>query len=461
MAKKIENAAVYVVRDCNELKIVSLAAEGAVRVAPVYLDGERLEGVYSEVKAGSLDGMFADDAVAAKSSHVPAGIDARNSVLKTWSDSAKKSGKAQKAGLSSIMLLSLAACGGGGGSAYDVKTGAIAQSDSTVEISSALGGAVITVVDDTDGADVFTNVTVDASGSGVLTFDFEHFKDTVVLSAESRLSGFTTIEVKGGTVDFTALPDGALSGVRVIEINSGAILTYAQFEQMNSITGGVTSELTVVVDSYAEAIAVANSPDIDVNTLSIGTEDAIVVTVAQALNLAGIASFDGEFFVQDSAQNILNASPDFIEGLIDEGVEVIVTNSILTGAQVQALASLGVVLDPASYTVSDEVLTAGVDVLTANVFGSAPEYTPGGNDFVNTLQDEDELTGIGTNPTLNVTLGSVNDSAEAFINPILNNIQTINLAVTSGDIEGLGLEEATGTKAINITRISQNQTDLC
>ena len=105
-------------------------------------------------------------------------------------------------------------------------------------------------------------------------------------------------------------------------------------------------------------------------------------------------------------------------------------------------------------------LTAGVDVQSANVFNSRPEYTPGGNDFVNTLQDEDELTGVGQNPTLNVTLGSVNDAAEAFINPILNNIQTINLAVTSGNEKGLGLEGATGTKAINVTRITQNQTDL-
>lgn len=80
--------------------------------------------------------------------------------------------------------------------------------------------------------------------------------------------------------------------------------------------------------------------------------------------------------------------------------------------------------------------------------------------MVNTLQDEDELTGYGDNPTLNVTLGSVNDSAEAFINPILNGIETINIAVTSGDIKGLGLEGATGTKAVNITRITQNQADL-
>ncbi len=106
------------------------------------------------------------------------------------------------------------------------------------------------------------------------------------------------------------------------------------------------------------------------------------------------------------------------------------------------------------------MLTASVDTATANVFNSRPEYTPGGNDLVNTLQDEDELTGYGDNPTLNVTLGSVNDSAEAFINPILNGIETINIAVTSGDIEGLGLEGATGTKAVNITRITQNQTDL-
>lgn len=102
-------------------------------------------------------------------------------------------------------------------------------------------------------------------------------------------------------------------------------------------------------------------------------------------------------------------------------------------------------------------LTSAADLLIANIFNSIPRFTPGGNDFVNTLQDEDILTGTGINPTLNVTLGTTNDNAEGFINPILNGIQTINVSVTGGDIDGLGLEGASGTKEINITRISQNQ----
>jgi hypothetical protein len=103
-------------------------------------------------------------------------------------------------------------------------------------------------------------------------------------------------------------------------------------------------------------------------------------------------------------------------------------------------------------------LTNGTDVASANLFTSGLVYTVGGDDRINALQDEDILTGIGTNPTLDATLGNANDNGARIITPKLNGIQTINVAFTGSGADAavaLDLQDATGVNAVNITRISQ------
>lgn len=101
-------------------------------------------------------------------------------------------------------------------------------------------------------------------------------------------------------------------------------------------------------------------------------------------------------------------------------------------------------------------LTNGTDVASSNVFTAGLVYTPGGDDRINSLQDEDRLTGTGTNATLNATLGNANDNGATMVTPTLNNIKTINVAFTgSGNAtNALDLQDATGVDAVNITRIS-------
>lgn len=102
------------------------------------------------------------------------------------------------------------------------------------------------------------------------------------------------------------------------------------------------------------------------------------------------------------------------------------------------------------------MLTNGTDIATANVFNAGQVYSPGGNDRINSLQDEDVLTGTGDNPTLNLTLGNTNDNGSLIVTPTLNNIQTINAVFSNTDGTGLDLQDATGLQTLNVTRISSS-----
>ncbi|GAB1409280.1 hypothetical protein MASR1M90_04340 [Desulfovibrionales bacterium] len=114
--------------------------------------------------------------------------------------------------------------------------------------------------------------------------------------------------------------------------------------------------------------------------------------------------------------------------------------------------------DPIFDVAEGFVLTNDTDVAISNIFTAGLVYTPGGNDRINSLQDEDVLTGTGDNPTLNATLGNANDNGGTTITPTLKGIETLNLAfVGSGAtaVRELDLQDSPDSgKTINITRVS-------
>lgn len=104
-------------------------------------------------------------------------------------------------------------------------------------------------------------------------------------------------------------------------------------------------------------------------------------------------------------------------------------------------------------------LTHSTDTATANKFVADQVYTPGGDDRINSLQDEDTLTGAGDNPTLTATLGNANDNGATIITPELNGIQTVNVAFTGSGgaaVTDLDLQDSTGLTELNISRVSQS-----
>lgn len=81
------------------------------------------------------------------------------------------------------------------------------------------------------------------------------------------------------------------------------------------------------------------------------------------------------------------------------------------------------------------ILTPGTDIKTANVFDGR---------IAGTLNTTDELTGSGTNPTLNATLSGLGGPLVA---PTLTGVETINISQTGA--QTLDLRNATGVKNIN------------
>lgn len=125
----------------------------------------------------------------------------------------------------------------------------------------------------------------------------------------------------------------------------------------------------------------------------------------------------------------------------------------ITGAALLTQAEIDAIVNTDAFT-----LTADTDIATANQFISGLVFTPGGNDRINALQDEDVLTGAGTNPTLTATLGNANDNGATIITPTLTGIETLNASFTGsggGAVTALDMQDSSGLISVNIDRVSQ------
>jgi hypothetical protein len=103
-------------------------------------------------------------------------------------------------------------------------------------------------------------------------------------------------------------------------------------------------------------------------------------------------------------------------------------------------------------------LTTSTDKATSEKFEAPQDYTPGGNDRVNTLQDEDELTGSGDSASLDATLGNAGDNGATTITPTLTDIKTVDAAFSGSDtqeaVDQLDLQDTSGIETLNVTRVS-------
>lgn len=193
------------------------------------------------------------------------------------------------------------------------------------------------------------------------------------------------------------------------------------------------------------------------------TPGAVVVDM-----IAAVVSYAGTDAAALASQSLFNNK--VIAGL--DYATVVLGTDVVKAAQVNDLVTAGP--DGAAAAIAFAhgategntfTLTNGTDIKTANVFEAGLVYTPGGDDRVNALQDEDQLTGVaavsGAAPTLNATLGNANDNGGTIITPKLVGIEVVNVAFTGSgnNVTALDLQDATGVTAINITRVAQGKTE--
>jgi len=98
------------------------------------------------------------------------------------------------------------------------------------------------------------------------------------------------------------------------------------------------------------------------------------------------------------------------------------------------------------------------DTATATVFNANQVYVPGGTNLINSLQNDDVLTGAGAADVLNATLGNPNDNGVAEITPTMTGIETLNLKfdATSASMI-LDLQDSVGAVNVNISRIADGK----
>ncbi|MDA7467482.1 hypothetical protein N8942_06735 [Planktomarina temperata] len=165
-------------------------------------------------------------------------------------------GSRKQAALATTPLaLILSACGGGSTeTAVSSNVLTLTKSADTYSATSVTGFAVndtsTAKFDVSDFASNAYEIKLDATGTGVLEFDFADADDVVTLATGSKTSGFTTLKVTDGTIDAT---NADLTGITRVEVASGIKISLAQIKDIPTfVANSATSEITVEVASEAE-----------------------------------------------------------------------------------------------------------------------------------------------------------------------------------------------------------------
>ncbi|WP_113913626.1 DUF4214 domain-containing protein [Roseovarius dicentrarchi] len=236
------------------------------------------------------------------------------------------------------------------------------------------------------------------------------------------------------------------------------------------VTPGVSSPASFITSVYVNMFN--RSPDADglafwVDVLesgSVSVADMIEAIINGARDDAAGGTFDKSTLDNkvevglDFATKAGNTSGfEYDDAAADAAVAVL--NGVTNDAATVDAAKLAT--DAFLSGASDAVtLTPYADIVSANVFDAPRDYTPGGNDQVNTLNNDDVLTGVGEDPTLNLSFVQDSDIGAVDITPTLNGVETVNITFQGpiGSTQILDLQDAAGVQNINFSRVAEAQT---
>ena len=208
-----------------------------------------------------------------------------------------------------------------------------------------------------DGDDLTATVT--GAGTGTLSFTFADGDDTVTLTA-TDLSSYSAIVISGGIVDLSAVT--LAEGVD-ITINSGVVMTAAQFLAADFVTTSGDGTLDIIVSSAAEAAAVVAA-----------SAKITGVTAANLnfINAEGSSATDAEVEEQeglaDVAVTIAAASVDPVGTVTaavanveaEEALVIAANEALATAAEAATLAEAEATLAAATNELVAEQLDPGV-----------------------------------------------------------------------------------------------------
>ncbi len=210
-------------------------------------------------------------------------------------------------------------------------------------------------------------------------------------------------------------------------------ITWVSELESGKSKGEVVTSIVTVVESYE------NSEDVKAKE-----------AYDQFMNRVEVSNYTADNF---EGENLPEIMPDYkVELGFGEGNNLDVTSDPASVESAKAeiddiVAELEGVADDIQH------LTANPDNLTGNVFDAGRVWNPDESDQMNSLNDDDVLTGEGDNPTLNVTIVNDTESGDLNIMPTLNNIANINTEFTADASQTIDLQDATGIKNLSATRI--------
>ncbi|MBK7365899.1 MAG: hypothetical protein IPI97_13195 [Nitrosomonas sp.] len=130
-----------------------------------------------------------------------------------------------------------------------------------------------------------------------------------------------------------------------------------------------------------------------------------------------------------------------------QGVLAGVTPDMDTAAEIDAYLT-GIGFPPGV------LLTEGTDIVTGHVFIAPKGFTPGGTDQINTLNDDDRLTGTSaTDDRLEFDFVNDADTGDNNIAPTMSGVEIANIKFATDSDATLDLQDSTGFTHLNLHRI--------
>ena len=321
------------------------------------------------------------------------------------------------------------------------KSGSNYASTSVSGFSLVGSGAYYSIANDPGNS---YSITLDASGAGILTFDFIDANDLVVLKSGSKITGFTQFKVVDGTVDVT---NADLGGVSYISVASGIKLTAAQILGVDDVViRAGTGSVDVVVSSQAE-IDQINSALSDGSLELFSPGDLLNLTAANGSSVTADQLSNGTTNLNAQKQ-ATSSAPQEMSGL----QTLLASNSYvtLTIDNNDRYVNSSEATQPVTLYVSDMTgySVSSVTVGGVALDGSNGAYTLNPSSFNDgTYQVVVNLTLDNSESVSSLTQNSVTLTSEIVIDRFAPDVATVNI---SGSENGLNAAEAAVLREVYI-----------